>query len=295
MGWLLGCQASGNLESTELGEGESHIEDSQCYRGDLLGGEMHPHEVMQHPVGIESALESFAMLGIGIGAAAIAGKDASESRVKGFEMVGVNVRFKHVLSGLGVFLLGCLVFGTLGTFLVGLGAFVLDAHFDSLLQRGRGTSDLPRSDHFLTDVKQAVAIPTFSICHQSQILGLLDDIGQRPDRLFKERLRLLATSQLPDEARSTIHQHDGPAFRLLGWSVLMHSGIQFISFNKLLQELMAQRIQQQDFLERTQTLQLAREAVLADVERPARCVDPHPIVEGMQDRADSAQRSAESF
>ena len=292
MGYLLGCQVVGDLESTELGEGESHLKDSKRYRGDLPGGKMHPHKVMQHPVCIESTLQSFGVLGICIGATPIAGEDTSEGTVKGFEVVGMNLRFPQVLSGLGVFLLGGLVFGAFGASLMGLGAFVLDAHFDALFQRGRGTSHLPSSDHLLTDSEQVVPIPTFSIRQQCQGLRLLDDLDQCLDRLLKERLRSFATSQFPDEARGAVHQHDGPTFGLLRGAVLMNFGVQLIPFNELLQKLMAQRIEKQVLFEITQTPHPARDAFLADVERPARRIDSHPVVERIEDRADPAERGA---
>ena len=210
-------------------------------------------------------------------------------------MIGVDPGEFEVLEGVRMLLVGSLILGTFGAFLMGLCSLVLDPHFDAFPQGLPGTSGLSRADHVLADGEKAVAVSPLSVGQQGQVVGLLHHLGQEGNCLGKERLSSLPTGEFPDEPRGAFHQDDGPAFRRFGRGVLIDLGVKFISFNELAQELMAQRIEEQGLLESSQAFQPVIHGILGNLERTTYCIDPHPIVQSVQDLSDLAQRSSQTL
>ena len=83
------------------------------------------------------------MLGGGVGASAITSQKSPERTVESFQMIGVNVLRWKGLGRLRGFLERCLILGTLGSSLMGLGPFVLDAYFHPFFRGVGGRPPLP--------------------------------------------------------------------------------------------------------------------------------------------------------
>ena len=114
---------------------------------------------------------------------------------------------------------------------------MLEAYFDAFAQGLLRTSSLASPEHFVTDLKQETSIAPFTIRQERQIACLLNDLAQELHGLFKELAFLASTVHLPQKTGSPIHQHNGPALRFIWSDILVHSRIQLIPFNELLQKL----------------------------------------------------------
>ena len=177
---------------------------------------MNTDKVVNHPIHIQEALQALRRFGVGVGSTPKGGTFASQGTEEGFGMVGVNLFHVHRLLGVGMFLPGGLILGSLEAFVVRLRAFVLDPDFQPFLQRLGRPSRLARADQLMTDFKQQISIAPFAIGQQRQILTVLDDLFQRLDRLLKQLSILFTTLQRPDKATRPIYQQQGPSSRLIG-------------------------------------------------------------------------------
>ena len=94
---------------------------------------MHPHKVVNHPINIQNAFEAARDFRIRVGLSSKSGTFSAERTPEGLGMIGMNVCILNGLIGLRMFGARTLIFGTLGTFFVGLGPFVLHSDPDALL------------------------------------------------------------------------------------------------------------------------------------------------------------------
>ena len=151
-----------------------------------MGGEVNMDEIVEYPIHIQETLQPLRRFGIGIGFPSKGRRLASQRTEKGFSMVGMNLFLFDRWFGVGMLVPGRLILGTLGSFLVGLRALVLDPHFHPFLQRLLRTARFAITDQFPTELKQQVAIAPFPIGQQGQIRTVLDDLFQRLDGFLEE-------------------------------------------------------------------------------------------------------------
>jgi len=76
-------------------------------------------------------LQGWFLLGIGVGLTTVTSHAPSQSTVEPFQMIGVNIRVGDILNSRRMFWLGGLIFGSLGSLLVSLTAFILEPDFDA--------------------------------------------------------------------------------------------------------------------------------------------------------------------
>ncbi len=62
----------------------------------------------------------------------------------------------------------------------------------------------------LTDLKEQVPIPAFTIGKDTQLMSLSRDLVQCLSRLLKEFAILLATIERPNESTGSLHEQYGP-------------------------------------------------------------------------------------
>src|SRR5882724_8445810 len=106
---------------------------------------MHPNKVMHNPVDVQSFLEASCVLGIHIGLPPIGRTPASQRRMEGFHMIGMNLFGGHRLDSVGMLWIGGLIFRPFGPALMSLRPLILQPHFDSLSQRFLWASSLASS------------------------------------------------------------------------------------------------------------------------------------------------------
>ena len=82
-------------------------------------------------------------------------------------MIGMNVFVFKPLPGFGMFRPGTLIFRSLGSFFVGLGAFIFYSGFDSFLESLLGTASFSILHYFKAYFKEGMAIAAFSISQAS--------------------------------------------------------------------------------------------------------------------------------
>jgi hypothetical protein len=71
-------------------------------------------------------LQSWFLLGVGVGLAAITGHAPSQSTVEPLQMIGMNILVGNILRGVGVFWLRRLIFGPFAPPFASLAAFILE-------------------------------------------------------------------------------------------------------------------------------------------------------------------------
>src|SRR4029434_2874916 len=96
---------------------------------------MHSNKIMHNPVDIQSFLEALCVLCIHIGLPPIRRTPASQRRMEGCEMIGMNILSGHRLYRVGMLGIRSLILRPFGTSPTPLGPFVLESHFDALGQR----------------------------------------------------------------------------------------------------------------------------------------------------------------
>ena len=139
---------------------------------------------------------------------------------------------------MGVFWIRRLIFWPFGTALMPLRPFVLESHFDAFAERLLGPPPLARPQGFTAQLKQETPIAPLPIGQQGQITRLLDDLTQEPHGFFKHLAVFATTVHLPQKTCRPIHQHHRPSLGRVRGDLLVHSGVQLIAFNDLLQKLM---------------------------------------------------------
>ena len=154
--------------------------------------------------------------------------------------MGMNILSGHRLGSIGMLWVRRLIFRPFGPSLVPLGAFVLEPHFDAFGQRLLGASSFAGAQGLTTQLKSETPIPPLPIGQQRQITRLLDDLTQEPHGFFKHLAVFPSTVHVPKKTGRPIHQHHGPSLGRVWGDLLMHSGVQLIAFNDLLQKLMRQ-------------------------------------------------------
>ena len=131
------------LDVKELLKGEAFVQDPECDSWDFTGREVGTDEVVEHPVAIQSSLQSILLLGIGVGASSVAGEASSYGTVEGFEVIGVNLLFQERLWRLGMFPEGSLILRTFASSLMLLGSLVLEAYSHPFLSTFGGRPTFP--------------------------------------------------------------------------------------------------------------------------------------------------------
>ena len=124
---------------------------------------------------------------------------------------------------------------------------ILEPHFDAFGQRLLGSSSFTGAQGLTTQLKQETPIPPLPIGQQRQITCLLDDLTQEPHSFFKHLAVFPSTVHVPQKTCRPIHQHHRPSLGRVRGDLLMHSGVQLIAFNDLLQKLMRQGEQEEGF------------------------------------------------
>jgi hypothetical protein len=125
--------------------------------------------------------------------------------------------------------------------------FVLQPYFDALGQRLPWSSSFASAQGLATQLKQETPIPPFAIGQERQITRLLDDLTQEPHGFFKHLAVFPSTVHVPQKTGRPIHQHHRPSLGRVRGDLLMHSPVQLITFNELLQKLMRQSEQEERF------------------------------------------------
>ncbi len=125
-------------------------------------------------------------------------------------MIGMDIRLYNGTSCLRMFPPWTLIFGSLSSFFMRLGTFILhpDVHTscESLLR-----SSWPSIFHqVITYLKEQIPIAPFTIGKDAQIMSLSRNLVQCLDRLLKEFAILLATISRPNESTGAVHEHYGP-------------------------------------------------------------------------------------
>ena len=82
----------------------------------------------------------------------------------------------------------------------------------------------------LTDLKEQVTIPAFTIRKETQIIGMSHNLVQRFDSFFAKPSILLATISCPNKSTCPLHQEYRPSKRLIRGNIPMHFCIRLISF-----------------------------------------------------------------
>src|SRR5262249_18453950 len=81
---------------------------------------MHPHKIMHDPVAIQSFLEASCVFGIPIGLPPIGRTPASQRRMEGFQMIGMNLCGGDRLYSVGMLWIRGLILGAFATALMPL-------------------------------------------------------------------------------------------------------------------------------------------------------------------------------
>ena len=108
---------------------------------------------MHNPVDIQAFLESSCVFGIHIGLSPIGRTPASQRRMEGFQMIGMDIFAGHRLYRVGMLWIGGLILRPFGAALLSLRPLILQPHFDSLSQCFLGTPSLASSQGFATQLK----------------------------------------------------------------------------------------------------------------------------------------------
>jgi hypothetical protein len=90
------------LNQEELMEREAMVQNPSSHCRDLTCRKMHPHKIMHNPVDIQSFLEASCVFGIHIGVPPIGRTPASQRRMEGFQMIGMNIFAGHRLYRVGM-------------------------------------------------------------------------------------------------------------------------------------------------------------------------------------------------
>ena len=125
---------------------------------------------------------------------------------------------------------------------------MLEPHFDAFGQRLLGSSSFAGAQGLTTQLKQETPIPPLPIGQQHQITCLLNDVTQETHRVFKQLAVFASPVPVPQQTCRSIPQHHRPSLGRVRGALLMHSGVQLIAFNELLQTLMRQGEQEEGFL-----------------------------------------------
>ena len=91
------------------------VQNPSSHCRDLTCRKMHPHKIMHNPVDIQSFLEASCVFGIHIGVPPIGRTPASQRRMEGFHMIGMNLCGGHRLDSVGMLWTGGLIFRPFGT------------------------------------------------------------------------------------------------------------------------------------------------------------------------------------
>ena len=171
---------------------------------------MAPKEIVHHPVYPSQPLQSLGGFGIHIGLASKGGTFSAQGTKERFGMIGMDVSLCNGTRCRRMFSPWTLIFGSLTTFFMCLGTFILqpDVHtfFESLL----GSSWFAIFHEFMAYLKEQIAIAALTIRKDTQIMGLSCELVQGLDRLLKELALFLATIDLPNEPTGSIEQEYGP-------------------------------------------------------------------------------------
>ena len=202
---------------------------------------------MHDPVEIQSFLEASGVFGIHIGLPPIRRTPASQRRMEGFQMIGMNICAGYRLYRVRMLGIRRLIFRPFGTSPTPLGPLVLEPHFDAFGQRLLGSSSFAIVQGLTTQLKQETPIAPLPIGQQRQIARLLDDVAQQPHGFFEHLAVFPSTVHVPQKTGRPIHQHHRPSLGRVRGDLLMPSGVQLIAFNDLLQKLMRQGEQEECF------------------------------------------------
>ena len=97
---------------------------------------------MHNPVDIQSFLEASCVFGIHIGVPPIGRTPASQRRMEGFQMIGMNIFAGHRLYRVGMLWIRGLIFRPFAPALMPLRPLILQPHFDAFGQRLLWSSSL---------------------------------------------------------------------------------------------------------------------------------------------------------
>src|SRR5215471_14567371 len=108
------------LNQEEFMEREAMVQNPSSHCRDLPCRKMHPHKIMHNPVDIQSFLEASCVFGIHIGLPPIGRTPASQRRMEGFQMIGMNICAGHRLYSVGMLGIGGFIFRSFGPALMSL-------------------------------------------------------------------------------------------------------------------------------------------------------------------------------
>ena len=168
---------------------------------------------MHYPISIKRSLKTLFTFGIRVGLSTKSGVATAKGAVESFAVVGMDVTFLDILNRVGMFRDGSLIFGPLPTFFTRLRAFVFHSYFDPFPKSLAGASPFAVSDQFMTDLEQDVAISTFPIRDQGNVLCFVHEFFQKPESLSEELAVFLAALEFPKKATGPVHEHYGPTHK----------------------------------------------------------------------------------
>ena len=108
------------LNQEDLMEREAMVQNPSSHCRDLPGRKMYPHKIMHDPVDIQSFLEASCVFGIHIGLPPIGRTPASQRRMEGFQMIGMNPCGGYRLYSVGRLWIRGLILGAFATALMPL-------------------------------------------------------------------------------------------------------------------------------------------------------------------------------